>query len=74
MALDATARRIEPAGFTKVPVLGVEEQRGNVILDFADPGEACARLLNMLARRSKHALQRDTPAGGLNRPKPVTKP
>ena len=44
VALDATVRRIEPAGFTKVSALGVEEQRVNVILDFADPGEACARL------------------------------
>ena len=55
MALDATARRIEPAGFTRVPALGVEEQRGNVTLDFADPGEACARPLNMLARQDRLA-------------------
>ena len=44
VSLDATVRRIEPAGFTKVSALGVEEQRVNVLLDFADTGEACARL------------------------------
>jgi HlyD family secretion protein len=34
--LDATVRRIEPSGFTKVSALGVEEQRVNVVLDLAD--------------------------------------
>ncbi len=42
--LEATVRRVEPSGFTKVSALGVEEQRVNVILDFKDPSEAWAAL------------------------------
>ena len=35
--LAATVRLVEPAAFTKVSALGIEEQRVNVILDFVDP-------------------------------------
>jgi HlyD family secretion protein len=43
-ALEGRVQRVEPSGFMKVSALGVEEQRVNVIVDFADPGTA-SRLL-----------------------------
>jgi HlyD family secretion protein len=42
--LRASVRRVEPAGFTKISALGVEEQRVNVLLDFTDPLEMRATL------------------------------
>ena len=37
-------QRIEPSGFMKISALGVEEQRVNVVIDFADPRERRASL------------------------------
>ncbi len=42
--LRGRVRRVEPSGFLKVSALGVEEQRVNVIVDFADPLEARKKL------------------------------
>jgi HlyD family secretion protein len=42
--IEARVRRVEPSGFMKVSALGVEEQRVNVIIDFADTGAAVKSL------------------------------
>jgi HlyD family secretion protein len=42
--LEASVRRIEPGGFTKVSALGVEEQRTRVLLDLDSPHERWAAL------------------------------
>jgi HlyD family secretion protein len=42
--LAARVRRIDPAAFTKVSALGIEEQRVRVYLDFADQGSGLGSL------------------------------
>ena len=35
--LQGRVRRVEPAGFTKISALGIEEQRVNIVMDLSDP-------------------------------------
>jgi HlyD family secretion protein len=62
--LDATVTRVEPAGFTKVSALGVEEQRTRVILDLSSPrsrwtalGDAYRVEVTFILRAEKDVLQ-----------------
>lgn len=70
--LEAKVRRIDPAGFTKVSALGIEEQRVNAVLDFTGPperrtsfGHAFKVLVRIVKSRADDALL--VPIGALFR-------
>ena len=70
--LAARVRLVEPAAFTKVSALGVEEQRVNVILDFAEPldkvqtiGDAFRVEASIVVFQEENALK--APVGALFR-------
>jgi HlyD family secretion protein len=44
MLLEGRVRYVEPAAFTKISALGIEEQRVNVVIDIVSPPEKWARL------------------------------
>jgi HlyD family secretion protein len=70
--LPALVRLVEPAAFTKVSALGVEEQRVNVVLDFAGPldqvwtvGDAFRVEAHIVLFRQENAIK--APVGALFR-------
>ena len=71
-SVPARVRLVEPAAFTKVSALGVEEQRVNVILDFAGPldriwtlGDAFRVEAHIVTHREDKAVK--VPVGALFR-------
>jgi HlyD family secretion protein len=66
--LKAHVRRVEPAGFTKLSALGVEEQRVNVLLELDDPasstplGDGFAVEVSILTWAGDNVLQVPTSA------------
>jgi HlyD family secretion protein len=70
--LNARVRLVEPAAFTKVSALGVEEQRVNVVLDFVDPldriqtiGDGFRVEAHIVTHRAEDAIK--VPVGALFR-------
>jgi len=71
-SVPALVRLVEPAAFTKISALGVEEQRVNVILDFAGPldnvwtlGDAFRVEAHIVTHREENAVK--VPVGALFR-------
>ncbi len=71
-SVPALVRLVEPAAFTKISALGVEEQRVNVILDFAGPldkiwtlGDAFRVEAHIVTHREEQAVK--VPVGALFR-------
>ncbi|MCW1842257.1 efflux RND transporter periplasmic adaptor subunit [Prosthecomicrobium hirschii] len=60
--LDGVVRRIEPAGFTKVSALGVDEQRTNVLIDIAAPRETWPALGDAFRVDARIVLERTADA------------
>lgn len=70
--LEAVVRLVEPAAFTKISALGVEEQRVNVILDLVSPVEQRSSLGDAFRVEARIVLWEDqdvlqTPTGTLFR-------
>jgi HlyD family secretion protein len=70
--LAARVRLVEPAAFTKISALGVEEQRVNVVLDFVEPldklqtiGDAFRVEAHVVVFRQENALK--APVGAIFR-------
>ena len=68
--LEGKVRRVEPAAFTKVSALGIEEQRVNVLIDIAEPTKAWHALgdgfrvgVKIVTARVEQAVQ--VPVGAL---------
>ena len=60
--LNGRVERIEPFGFTKVSALGIEEQRVNVVIAFADPPKDWARLRHGFQVEARVVLWEDPAA------------
>lgn len=60
--LAAVVRRVEPAGFTKVSALGVDEQRVRVVMDLTSPRDEWRRLGDAFRVEVRVEISRDDDA------------